>query len=139
YNGRADLPVIGGLLQLEIDELFPIMEALQLLGLAELQEGDIQLTAAGRLFVDSELEARKRLFAEQLRNNVPLAAHIRRVLDERPNHRAPIVRFESELEDILTEDAATETLRTVISWARYAELFSYDDQAEVFSLENPSE
>jgi NitT/TauT family transport system ATP-binding protein len=29
-------------------------------------------------------------------------------------------------------------LRTVIHWGRYAELYSYDDQAEVFSLENPS-
>jgi NitT/TauT family transport system ATP-binding protein len=49
------------------------------------------------------------------------------------------VRFESELEDILSENAANETLRAVIGWARYAELFSYDDKAEMFSLENPSE
>jgi NitT/TauT family transport system ATP-binding protein len=24
-----------------------------------------------------------------------------------------------------------------VSWARYAELFAYDEQAEMFSLENP--
>jgi NitT/TauT family transport system ATP-binding protein len=29
-------------------------------------------------------------------------------------------------------------LQTVISWGRYAELFSYDDQAEVFSLDDPT-
>jgi NitT/TauT family transport system ATP-binding protein len=139
YDGRADLPEIGQRLQLEIDELFPIAEGLQLIGLAELEQGDIRLTAAGRLFADSELEARKRIFADHLRSNVPLAAHIRRILDERPGHRAPLVRFESELEDILSEDAAADTLRAVISWGRYAELFSYDDKAEMFSLENPSE
>jgi hypothetical protein len=49
------------------------------------------------------------------------------------------VRFESELEDVLTEDAAAETLRAVISWGRYAKLFSYDDKAAMFSLENPTE
>ena len=139
YDGRADLPVIGEKFQLEVDDLLPIAEALQLVGLAELQEGDIYLTDAGRQFADSDLEARKRLFAERLLNNVPLAAHIRHVLDERPGHRAPRVRFESELEDILSENAANETLRAVIGWARYAELFSYDDKAEMFSLENPSE
>jgi NitT/TauT family transport system ATP-binding protein len=138
FNGRADLPEIGGRLQLEADELFPIAEALQILGLAELEQGDIRLTATGRAFADAALEERKRIFAERLRANVPLAVHIRRVLDERPGHHAPLVRFEPELEDSLSEEAAQETLRTVIHWGRYAELYSYDDQAEVFSLENPS-
>ena len=138
FNGRADLPEIGGRLHLEADELFPIAEALQILGLAEVEQGDIRLTPAGRTFADSGLEERKRIFAERLRANVPLAAHIRRVLDERPGHSAPLVRFEPELEDFLSEEAAQETLRTVIHWGRYAELYSYDDEAEVFSLENPS-
>jgi NitT/TauT family transport system ATP-binding protein len=138
FNGHADLPEIGGRLQLEADELFHIAEALQILGFAELEQGDIRLTPTGRTFADAELQERKRVFAERLRANVPLAAHIRRVLDERPGHRAPLVRFEPELEDSLPEEAAQETLRTVIHWGRYAELYSYDDQAEVFSLENPS-
>jgi len=47
------------------------------------------------------------------------------------------VRFESELEDIQTKTAAAETLRTVIGWGRYAELFSYDDKAKMFSLDDP--
>jgi len=138
YRGKADLPHIAGSLQLEVDDLWPIVEGLQLLGFAELAEGDITLTEAGRQFVDSDLEQRKKLFADLLRRHIPLAAHIRRVLDERPGHRAPRVRFETELEDQLSEEDAMETLQTVISWGRFAELFSYDDQAEVFSLDDPT-
>jgi len=138
YRGKADLPHIAGSLQLEVDDLWPIVEGLQLLGFAELAQGDITLTDAGRQFVDSDLEQRKRLFADLLRRHVPLAAHIRRVLDERPGHHAPRVRFEAELEDQQSEEDAQETLQTVISWGRFAELFSYDDQAEVFSLDNPT-
>ena len=41
-------------------------------------------------------------------------------------------------ENFYGDIAADETLRTVISWARYAELFSYDDDAEMLSLENPT-
>ena len=69
---------------------------------------------------------------------VPLAAHIRRVLDERASHTAPKTRFLDELEDHMAEDAAEETLRTIISWGRYAEAFAYDDQSQSFSLENPT-
>jgi NitT/TauT family transport system ATP-binding protein len=38
----------------------------------------------------------------------------------------------------MAEDAAEETLKTVISWARFSELFSYNDDAAIFSLENPT-
>ena len=68
---------------------------------------------------------------------MPLAQHIRHVLDERPGRHAPRVRFEQELEDHLSDAAAEETLDAVIGWGRYAEVFAYDDQAEMFSLEDP--
>jgi NitT/TauT family transport system ATP-binding protein len=71
---------------------------------------------------------------------VPLAAHIRRVLDERPGHRAPRVRFRDRARGPhRTEQAAERRSRAVIAWGRYAELFSYDDQAEMFSLEDPGQ
>jgi NitT/TauT family transport system ATP-binding protein len=78
------------------------------------------------------------MFADALLKHVPLAAHIRRVLDERASHTAPRRRFVDELEDHMTEDAAEETLKTIISWGRFSELFAYDDEAEMFSLENPT-
>ena len=46
------------------------------------------------------------------------------------------MRFEQELEDFLTDGAARETLDTAINWGRYAEIFSYNDQTEFFSLED---
>ena len=36
----------------------------------------------------------------------------------------------------MAEESAEQTLRTIISWGRYAETFAYDDQRQVFSLEN---
>ncbi|WP_138721040.1 AAA-associated domain-containing protein, partial [Paraburkholderia kururiensis] len=38
--------------------------------------------------------------------------------------------------DFLSDQAAEETLDTVIDWSRYAEIFSYNDQTEIFSLED---
>jgi NitT/TauT family transport system ATP-binding protein len=137
YDGTADLPEIARTLQLEVDELFPVAEILQYLGFAEIKEGDITLSADARNFAELDTQSRKKIFAEHLLASVPLAQHIRHVLDERPGHRAPRVRFEQEVEDHLSDNAAEETLDAVIDWGRYAEIFAYDDQAEMFSLEDP--
>jgi NitT/TauT family transport system ATP-binding protein len=136
YHGRADLPALAGSLQYEVDDLLPLGETLQLLRFAVLEEGDIMLTDSGRLFVEADTDERKRLFAEALRAHVPLVAMIRQVLDERWNHRASAVRFRDELEDHMSPDYADDTLRTVIAWGRYAEIFSYDEEAEQFSLDD---
>jgi NitT/TauT family transport system ATP-binding protein len=134
-DGRADLPALAEELNFEVDDLFPIAETLQLLRFAEVAQGDIQLTPAGRRFAESDLEDRKRLFAEHLIAYVPLAALIKRVLDERPNHRARAARFSEELEDFMSEDYAEETLRAVVDWSRFAELFTYDEADQTFALE----
>jgi len=136
YNGRADLPALAASLQYEVDDLLPLADTLQLFRFAVLEEGDILLTDLGRSFVNADVEERKRIFAAALREQVPLVNMIRQVLDERWNHRASAVRFRDELEDHMSPDYADDTLRTVIAWGRYAELFSYDEEAEQFGLED---
>jgi NitT/TauT family transport system ATP-binding protein len=137
-DGKADLPDVAYEQELEVDELFPVAEAMQLLRLAEIEGGDIRLTHMGRRFSDADLNERKEIFSRALMNHVPLAGHIRRILDERASHSAPKSRFLDELEDHMAEDAAEDSLKTVVSWARFGELFSYDDDAALFSLENPT-
>jgi NitT/TauT family transport system ATP-binding protein len=122
---------------MEIDELFPAAETLQLLRFAEVEAGDIRLTAAGKKFSGAEVDARKKLFGDHLLAYVPLVARIRRVLDERATHQAPADRFMQELEDHMSDKAAETTLQSVTNWSRYGELFAYDETAQVFSLENP--
>ena len=117
---------------------FPVAETLQMLRFAQLEGGDIRLLDAGAAFARAAVDERKKIFARQLLAYVPLAAHVRRVLDERASHVAPMSRFSDELEDYMTPEAAETTLRAVISWGRYAELFAYDDEKARFSLENPT-
>jgi NitT/TauT family transport system ATP-binding protein len=138
FSGKADLPEIASELQLEIDDLFPVAETLQMLRFADVEGGDLRLTPDGLAFADATLDERKRTFARHLLGHVPLAAHIRRVLDERASHAAPKSRFLDELEDHMSPESAEQTLRALVSWARYAEVFAYDDETGSFSLENPT-
>jgi NitT/TauT family transport system ATP-binding protein len=138
YNGHADLPAIASALQMEADELLPAAEALQILHFAEVIGGDLTLTAEGAMFANAEPAERKRMFAQHLLSHVPLASHIRKILDDRSSHFAPRSRFSDELEDSMSEDDAETTLRAITSWARYAELFAYDDKTGRFTLDNPA-
>jgi NitT/TauT family transport system ATP-binding protein len=138
YNGKADLPVLADELHLEGDELFPVAEAMQMFHFAEVGDGDIKLTDTGKQFSELAMDDRKKLFQRQLLAYIPLATHIRRVLQERTNHFAPKSRFLDELEDHMSTDDAEHTLRAVTAWGRFAEVFAYDDDSGAFSLENPS-
>lgn len=88
------------------------------LRLAEVADGDIALSDAGRHFVELEPDGRKTLFAQHLQAYVLLAQHIRRVLEERRTHAAPACRFRDELEGHMAARHADQTLRAVTPWGR---------------------
>lgn len=138
HGGKMDLPDVAETLLLDIDDLFPLTELLEILNFAKVSKGDITITEAGKAFVESDILERKKLFLLHLKKYVPLARYIYEQLNHHPRHRALEENFLSLLEDYLTEKEAARVLRTMIEWGRYAELFAYDYNAGVLSLENPN-
>ncbi|HWJ71355.1 MAG TPA: nitrate/sulfonate/bicarbonate ABC transporter ATP-binding protein [Sphingobium sp.] len=137
FDGQASLADLAVSLKLEVDALLPMAETLQLLRFAELTGADLKLTPDARRYASADVDTRKGMFAQALLAHVPLAQHIRRILDERPGRTAPARRFRDELEDHMLPDYAEMTLRTVTHWGRYAEIFAYHEDADQFSLEDP--
>ncbi len=137
YQGKADLPTLAEKLHLEIDSLFPLTETLEILRFGLVSEGEIELTEQGKLFAEADILQRKQIFAAHLMSYVPLARHIRQVLDRKSDHTTLEKSFLSELEGDLSENASEEVLETVIDWGRYAELFAYDYNTGILNLENP--
>ncbi len=137
FEAKIDLPELADEITMHVDDLFPILETLEVLGFAQIAAGDIHLTPLGQKFYEADLQGRKHLFAEQLLATIPLARHIRYVLDEKPNHRVSEERFLTKLEDYFSDKEADRVLRTMIDWGRYAELFAYDFNSGMLSLENP--
>ncbi|MFI4889429.1 MAG: nitrate/sulfonate/bicarbonate ABC transporter ATP-binding protein [Steroidobacterales bacterium] len=134
YSGRAELADLARALGLQVDNLFPIAEALHILEFAELSDGALRLTAAGGVYAKADTDQRQRLFREHLLRFVPLVAHIHRILEEREDHQAPYLRFEAELEDHLPRREAERTLRAVIGWGRYAGLYAYEHGSRRFTI-----
>ena len=138
YNCSGDLADLVKALQIKTFDVIHISEALSILKFATVNEGNIKLTKTGKLFATTELEERKRIFAEQLLKNVPLASYIVNVLNGRADNKAPKSRFLTHLEDQLSASEASTALKAIIVAGRYAELFSYDDNKQLFSLDNPT-
>ena len=138
-NKKADLPELAEELHFEIDDLFPITEALEILRFASVSKGDIELTEKGKLFAEADILTRKKIFAEHLMQYVPIVKYIREYLDREMHHEVLETVFIDELETKLTKQAAESVLTVIIDWGRYAEIFAYDYNTGMLSLENPEQ
>lgn len=137
FREDSDLSTLAEELVLDLDELMPIIECLEVLRLAYLEGDQLSLTEEGTRFAEAEVQERKQIFAKQLSTHVPLVRHILRILRARMDHAVSGQRFSIELQDDLSEEAAKEVLKTVIEWGRYAELFAYHDNTDTLSFDNP--
>ena len=136
-NGQVNLPQLAESLHLDANNLFPLTEVLDMLRFAKIAEGETTLTEAGKYFAEADILKRKQLFAEHLLKYIPLAQHIRNILDQTSSHRILEDVILDELENYFSEDESERILRTIIDWGRYAEIFAYDYDSGELSLENP--
>jgi NitT/TauT family transport system ATP-binding protein len=125
-GGREDLPVLAERLRLDVDDLFPIVDAAALLGFAQVEKGDVSVTEIGRQFAESDILTSKEIFRQQVVANVPLAVTIYQTLTEKSNRRMKADFFIDILDELYPGDEALRQFNTVVDWGRYAELFEYD-------------
>jgi NitT/TauT family transport system ATP-binding protein len=138
-GGREDLYEIGRSLHLELDELLPLVEAADILDLADTQEGDLVLSEAGRRFAEAGVLEEKQIFREQALEHISLLSKITHALETSPGHTLPEEYFLDQLREHFGKDEAQEQLNTAINWGRYAELFTFQDERGIFRLEEAEE
>jgi len=138
-GGREDLYQLGRYLQLELDDLLPLVEATDLLDLADTEEGDLVLTEEGKRFAEAGVLEEKQIFREQALAHVSILRHIVQALQAAPRHLLPEEHFLQFLEMHYGEEEAQAQLETAINWGRYAELFSFQEDRGMFQLEEESE
>jgi NitT/TauT family transport system ATP-binding protein len=135
HGGRMDLYALGRELQMEVDDLLPLVQAIDLLGLGDLDAGDVYLTPAGVRFAEAGVLEEKEIFREQARDNIRLIQHILEMLAAAPQGRVRSEEVLELLEGCFGAAEAERQLETAADWGRYAELFSYDDQEGLFERE----
>jgi NitT/TauT family transport system ATP-binding protein len=111
---------------MEVDDIFPLIEAAVFLGFGETKEGDFILTEKGKIFSEADTLEKKELFRETALSNIQLIKQVMQVLSSIAKHRVSEDFFIEILENHFTTDEAWNQLETAIDWGRYAELFAYD-------------
>ena len=129
-GGSEDLYHLSEKLLMEVDDLFPIVDAAVLLGFAELKEGDVNITPAGRAWVEAGIDDQKKIFREAALSRILLFQQIDKTLRQKADHSIPLELFRDILDEHQPEQEIQRQLDTVLSWGRYCELFNYDSETE---------
>ncbi|GER94696.1 nitrate ABC transporter ATP-binding protein [hot springs metagenome] len=130
---RVDISILASDLSMEVDDIFPLIEASVFLGFGEIREGDFIITDMGRQFSEADTLKKKELFRTTALNNIQLLKQIMHVLQTTSKHRMSEDFFLEILGNHFTPDEAWNQLETAIDWGRYAELFAYDyDSGELY-------
>jgi NitT/TauT family transport system ATP-binding protein len=138
-GGRDDIYRLADDLAFEIDDLFPIVEAAQLLGFLKVEEGDAVITPAGEEFANSEILRQKELFRDAAQGNILLLRQIRRALEAKSDHTVPAEFFLDMLDEQFSSEECERQMETAIAWGRYAELFDYDSGRQRFIMPDSQE
>ncbi len=134
-GGRSDLYRLGADLQLELDDLLPVLEAAQILAFAQVMEGDAVLTPLGKAFAEATILTRKQLVAARILRQ-PTILWIFETLRQDDNQRVARAYFLDKLRPDFGE-AASSQLDLAVKWGRYAELYDFDDDRDELYLEAP--
>ena len=81
HGGREDLPKLAHDLTFEVDDLLPLVDAAQLLGLADVDDADLEITDEGRIFVAADILESKQIFALEAWERAPLVRAIYKALE----------------------------------------------------------
>ena len=133
---REDLYELARDLRMDADDLLALAQAANLLGFADLEAGDVLLTAAGRRLAEAGILEEKVIFRQQVMLTIALIRQITRELQAAPDHRMRDDGLLKELQRSFSVPEARRQLDTAIDWGRYAEVFAYDDDAGEFFLED---
>jgi NitT/TauT family transport system ATP-binding protein len=124
-GGRDDIYKLAKELNLELGDLMAALRSAEMLEFITTPGGDVELNELGRKMLRARTVGRKRLFHSQLKKQ-PLFLQLHQLLEQAPGKRLDKETVLEELSKRLPDEDAAQLFDTAINWARYAELFGYD-------------
>jgi NitT/TauT family transport system ATP-binding protein len=137
HGGSDDLPQLAHELTFEVDDLLPLVDAAQVLGLAEVEDADLHVTDDGRTFVAANILESKQIFAQKARERAPLVRAICKALASTEDGTLGEGFFLDLLRRGFSEEEARTQLKIAVDWGRYGELFDFDSNTGQLTLDRP--
>lgn len=142
-EGRVELYELEQRLLAPVDDLYPIVEAGEILGVLAVDDAEVEMTDVGRKFLGGAIDDRKAIVraaisgATAANDGSRLIREIYRMLCQAPKARIPQeLIFDTILLKHFSVSEARRQLEIAIEWARFAELMGYDSITGMFFLED---
>jgi NitT/TauT family transport system ATP-binding protein len=133
-EGKQDVFQIAGDTNSEFGRMINVVKAAEILNLVDTPKSMVVLEPDGKRFVNASSEQRRAIWREQLLK-LRLFREVHQVLNNQPRHETDKdFVLETIIMQLPHENYET-VFHTLIQWARFGELFSYDENEEKISLE----
>jgi NitT/TauT family transport system ATP-binding protein len=132
---KMDIYKVAADLQMNVDQIQPLIETGELLGFLDAKEGDIYTTEIGKKYAEADLLNKKEIYREMILQKIPFIHMMAEMLMQSPNQRSDYQDFLDILLKKFSQETAEEQLDSAIDMGRYAELFGYDEDTKQLFLE----
>jgi NitT/TauT family transport system ATP-binding protein len=139
-GGKSDVAGIASKQGLELDDLLPILETGEMLGLIQVSAGDVSITEKGHLFVVASPKVRKKM----LRNVVINLDTFKKLIDLVKQSDKGYISKDEVLEFVSNENLSTRSpdgdvdisdeFNWFVEWGRQVLIFNYDANEETISI-----
>jgi NitT/TauT family transport system ATP-binding protein len=137
-EGEMELFELAKQVDKEFTQLLLFVKAAELLGWVITPGQKVLLTAEGREFLAADVNTRKRMLNAKLRH-IFVFGLILRMLEQSENHELEEEVVLSELAILYPHERPHRVLRTIVAWARYAELFKYSSTRKmIYAADRPT-
>ena len=133
-GGREDGYKIARELQFKFADLLKVMKTAEILGFVSTPSGDVVLEALGREFLQGDINQRKLLVRDCLKQH-GLFAYFVRLLRGQPDRSLSKEVVLEHLAMLLPNEPPEKTFSTIVNWGRFAELFGYNKDEDRFYLD----
>ncbi|MCL4332125.1 MAG: AAA-associated domain-containing protein [Candidatus Thermoplasmatota archaeon] len=129
----VDLAKLDDSLDEERATFMNLLEDTEALGLVHIVRGDIGLTDLGRSFMSSDIDGRRKIILNQIRNVEPFHSLINLVFS---SGKKEISKEDLEvfIEDNFPSDDNEITFGIIVNWGRYSKLLDYDSDGETITF-----
>lgn len=130
-----DLADLASALSFEVDDLFPLVDAGTMLRVIVVRDGHVQITEAGDSWHKADILRAKQVFASLAMEHAPLVHNIEHALRKSAEGKLRGELMLDLLRARYANDEAHQQFAIAVEWGRYGELFDYDADDDLLSLD----
>jgi NitT/TauT family transport system ATP-binding protein len=137
-GGKVDVFELDQLTDYDFGQTLTVVKAGEMLDFLDTPKNVVVLTELGNQFLDADINQRKVIFREQLKQ-LGTFRFLLQILKESKDGQLPADVVQEELIVRLPTEDLHKLFDTVILWGRFAELIAYSSETQTVALDQPSE